>query len=106
MVKGMGSYGHGSVCRVIVVVLWTCAKDVREQARRFAQAMKASLIFSSTSHSINVQKVRCPSQSHKTWHTNSKQIFKIVLSKAFDLKCTIPEVENIGEPLLLYQTVA
>ncbi|WEW61137.1 Ras GTPase tem1 [Emydomyces testavorans] len=35
----------------------------------------------------------------------SIQIFKIVLSKAFDLKCTIPEIENIGEPLLLYQNV-
>ncbi|EEQ31119.1 septum-promoting GTP-binding protein 1 [Microsporum canis CBS 113480] len=35
----------------------------------------------------------------------SIQIFKIVLSKAFDLKCTIPEIENIGEPLLLYQSV-
>jgi GTP-binding protein of the ras superfamily involved in termination of M-phase len=34
-----------------------------------------------------------------------RQIFKIVLSKAFDLKCTIPEIENIGEPLLLYQAV-
>ena len=34
---------------------------------------------------------------------NVLQIFKIVLSKAFDLKCTIPEIENIGEPLLLYQ---
>ena len=32
------------------------------------------------------------------------QIFKIVLSKAFDLKCTIPEIENVGEPLLLYQS--
>jgi len=28
-----------------------------QQAKRFARAMKASLIFSSTSHSINVQKV-------------------------------------------------
>lgn len=28
------------------------------QARRFAKAMRAALIFSSTSHSINVQKVR------------------------------------------------
>ena len=28
-----------------------------DQARRFAKAMRASLIFSSTSHSINVQKV-------------------------------------------------
>lgn len=63
-------------------------EEISNQARRFAKAMRASLIFSSTSHSINVQK-----------------IFKIVLSKAFDLKCTIPEIENVGEPLLLYQSV-
>ncbi|OCK77988.1 small GTPase [Lepidopterella palustris CBS 459.81] len=63
-------------------------EEISTQAKRFAKAMKASLIFSSTSHSINVQK-----------------IFKIVLSKAFDLRCTIPEIENIGEPLLLYQSV-
>ena len=62
-------------------------------------------------------------QQHKSQHQCSKgtwlsifgydhlmlnlmgQIFKIVLSKAFDLKCTIPEIENIGEPLLLYQSV-
>ncbi|KAJ4425220.1 Ras GTPase tem1 [Gnomoniopsis sp. IMI 355080] len=61
-------------------------EEISGQARRFAKAMRAALIFSSTSHSINVQK-----------------IFKIVLSKAFDLKCTIPEIENVGEPLLLYQ---
>ncbi|KUI71018.1 Septum-promoting GTP-binding protein 1 [Cytospora mali] len=61
-------------------------EEISTQARRFANAMRAALIFSSTSHSINVQK-----------------IFKIVLSKAFDLKCTIPEIENVGEPLLLYQ---
>ncbi|KAF7717582.1 Small GTPase superfamily, Tem1 protein [Penicillium ucsense] len=63
-------------------------EEISLQAKRFAKAMKASLIFSSTSHSINVQK-----------------IFKIVLAKAFDLKCTIPEIENIGEPLLLYKNV-
>lgn len=33
------------------------------QARRFAKAMRASLIFSSTSHSINVQKVSSPHDS-------------------------------------------
>ncbi|KYK60886.1 hypothetical protein DCS_02025 [Drechmeria coniospora] len=60
-------------------------EEISNQAIRFAKAMRASLIFSSTSHSINVQK-----------------IFKIVLSKAFDLKCTIPEIENVGEPLLLF----
>nr|POF18601.1 septum-promoting gtp-binding protein 1 [Quercus suber] len=63
-------------------------EEISTQAKRFAKAMKASLIFSSTSHSINVQK-----------------IFKIVLSKAFDLRCTIPEIEHVGEPLLLYQAV-
>jgi GTP-binding protein of the ras superfamily involved in termination of M-phase len=66
--------------------------------------MKASLIFSSTSHSINVQKV-CIVMTHAMYDTDHPQIFKIVLSKAFDLKCTIPEIENIGEPLLLYQAV-
>ncbi|KAG0312824.1 septum-promoting GTP-binding protein 1, partial [Dissophora globulifera] len=54
-------------------------------ARKFAKAMKAPLIFCSTSHSINVQK-----------------IFKIVLSKAFDLKCTIPEISEPGAPILEY----
>lgn len=55
------------------------------QAKRFAKAMHASLIFCSTAASINVQK-----------------IFKIVLAKAFDLKCTIPEINNVGEPILVY----
>ncbi|EFX00197.1 GTP-binding protein [Grosmannia clavigera kw1407] len=54
-------------------------EEISNQARRFAKAMRAALIFSSTSHSNNVQK-----------------IFKIVLSKAFDLKCTIPEIENFA----------
>lgn len=74
------------------------------QAKRFARAMKASLIFSSTSHSINVQKVYSL-RVERLANAHRPQIFKIVLSKAFDLKCTIPEIENIGEPLLLYQAV-
>lgn len=55
------------------------------QARRYAKAMKAPLIFCSTSLSINVQK-----------------IFKVVLSKAFDLKCTIEPITNVGEPIFEY----
>ncbi|GAA6010486.1 hypothetical protein JCM10207_001328 [Rhodosporidiobolus poonsookiae] len=62
--------------------------EITRQAKRFSKAMKAPLIFCSTSHSINVQK-----------------IFKIVLSKAFDLKCTIPEIDGVGEPLLIYLDV-
>lgn len=60
-------------------------EEITRQAKRFSQAMKAPLIFCSTSHSINVQK-----------------IFKIVLARAFDLKCTIPRVEVTGQPILLY----
>lgn len=67
--------------------------------------MKASLIFSSTSHSINVQKVSFQASPTDYYGTDIEQIFKIVLSKAFDLRCTIPEIEHVGEPLLLYQHV-
>ncbi|KAG6334200.1 hypothetical protein ID866_4885 [Astraeus odoratus] len=63
-------------------------EEITKQAKRFAKAMHASLIFCSTSASINVQK-----------------IFKIVLAKAFDLKCVIPEIEGVGEPLLIYVDV-
>ena len=47
--------------------------------------MKAPLVFSSASHSINVQKM-----------------FKIVLSKVFELKSTVAEIVAIGEPLLIF----
>ncbi|RLV93101.1 Origin recognition complex subunit 1 [Spathaspora sp. JA1] len=64
--------------------------EITQQAKKFAQAMKAPVIFCSTSHSINVQK-----------------IFKIVLSKAFDLKLNLEEIINIGEPILIFkQTTA
>jgi GTP-binding protein of the ras superfamily involved in termination of M-phase len=49
--------------------------EIDKQARKFARAMHAPLIFTSASHSINVQKM-----------------FKVVLSKVFDLKCNLDEV--------------
>jgi len=57
--------------------------DITKQARKFAKAMKAPLIFCSASHSINVQK-----------------IFKLVLSKVFELKCNIKKLSNIGDPII------
>eukprot|EP00127_Corallochytrium_limacisporum_P005443 Clim_evm12s205 gene=Clim_evmTU12s205 len=60
-------------------------EEITKQARKFAKAMKAPLIFCSTSASINVQK-----------------IFKIILSKVFNLKCTIPPITHVGEPILEY----
>lgn len=63
-------------------------EQITRQAKKYADAMNAPLIFCSTSASINIQK-----------------IFKIVISKAFDLKLKIPEIVNTGEPILLYQEV-
>lgn len=60
-------------------------EEITNLARKYAKAMKAPLIFCSTQLSINVQK-----------------IFKIVLSKCFDLKCNIPPITQIGEPILEY----
>jgi GTP-binding protein of the ras superfamily involved in termination of M-phase len=60
-------------------------EEITKQARKFAKAMKAPLIFCSAHSSINVQK-----------------IFKIVLAKACDLKCTIEPITKVGEPILEY----
>eukprot|EP01087_Luapelamoeba_hula_P019452 TRINITY_DN644_c0_g1_i1.p1 TRINITY_DN644_c0_g1~~TRINITY_DN644_c0_g1_i1.p1 ORF type:complete len:259 (-),score=58.27 TRINITY_DN644_c0_g1_i1:96-872(-) len=60
-------------------------EDITKQARKFAKAMKAPLIFCSANASINVLK-----------------IFKIVLARAFDLKCTIDPITAVGEPILEY----
>ncbi len=60
--------------------------EITQQAMKYGNAMRAPVIFCSTSHSINVQK-----------------IFKIILSKAFDLKLTLDEIVNTGEPILLYK---
>lgn len=73
---------------MFIVILTFAYPVCAHQAKRFAKAMHASLVFCSTSASINVQK-----------------IFKIVLAKAFDLKCVIPEIEGVGEPILLYVDV-
>jgi len=63
--------------------------EITKQARKFAKAMKAPLIFCSASHSINVQK-----------------IFKLVLSKVFELKCNVKQLKNIGDPIIEYDTGA
>ena len=60
-------------------------ESVTKMARKYAKAMKAPLIFSSASHSININK-----------------IFKIILSRVFNLKCTIDRISNVGDPILEY----
>jgi len=62
------------------------AKDITIQARRFAKAMKAPLIFCSSSAPINILK-----------------LFKIVLSKVFQLPCKVEEISTIGHPIIEYR---
>jgi len=59
--------------------------EITKQAIKFARAMKAPLIFCSSSHSINI-----------------KNIFKIVVSKVFDLKCDVKKIDTIGDPIIDY----
>uniref|UniRef100_A0A6B2LJC3 Septum-promoting GTP-binding protein 1 n=1 Tax=Arcella intermedia TaxID=1963864 RepID=A0A6B2LJC3_9EUKA len=60
--------------------------EVLTMARKFAKSMHAPLVFCSAAYSINI-----------------KKIFKIVLAKAFDLKCNVPEITQPGEPIIEYQ---
>ncbi|TID16240.1 hypothetical protein CANINC_004239 [Pichia inconspicua] len=63
-------------------------EEITRQAKKYAKAMNAPLIFTSTSTSINV-----------------KKIFKIIISKVFDLGLKTPEITNVGEPIVLYKDV-
>ena len=59
--------------------------EIDRNARKFAKAMKAPCIFTSAHESINVQKM-----------------FKVILSRVFDLKCTLEKLVEVGEPLLIF----
>lgn len=67
--------------------------------------MKAPLIFCSTSHSINIQKIfkivlSKVSTFYFSW-ISSSLLIKLSRNQAFDLKCNIPEITETGEPLLI-----
>lgn len=63
-------------------------REISKTAMEYAQVMDAPLVFSSTAKSINVQK-----------------IFKIALAKIFNLTLTVPEIKEIGDPLLMYKSL-
>ena len=60
-------------------------ESVTKHALRFAHAMRAPCIFCSSADSTNIQ-----------------NIFKIILSRVFDLQCTIAMKSEPGEPILVY----
>ncbi|CAM9404409.1 unnamed protein product [Phaeothamnion confervicola] len=88
-VRGLNRNAHaflvGTKYDVFTTLTAEEQQDMDKQARKFAKAMHAPLIFTSASHSINVQKM-----------------FKVVLSKVFDLRCNLDQIEVPGEPLLLF----
>ncbi|GMM56560.1 hypothetical protein DAKH74_031760 [Maudiozyma humilis] len=61
-------------------------EDISRTCLRYAQVMNAPVIFTSSTHAINIQK-----------------LFKVIVSKVFNLTLTIPEVNDIGDPLLIYK---
>ncbi|KAJ6233684.1 protein tem1 [Anaeramoeba flamelloides] len=58
-------------------------EEITKTARRYAKAMKAPLIFCSAKVPINVRK-----------------LFKIILSRVFDLRCKIPKITQVGDPIM------
>lgn len=58
---------------------------ITTQARRFAKAMGAPLVYISAFDSINVN-----------------NLFKILVSKAFGIRCTLKMVSRTGLPILEY----
>ena len=60
---------------------------VAEQARKYARAMKAPLVFTSSSHGVSINK-----------------LFRLVLCKAFSLSTEgIEQIHAAGEPLFEFQ---
>jgi len=61
-------------------------EEITTQARKFSKAMKAPLIYCSSSHSINV-----------------KKIFQLILANVFHLRPKVAEIKKISEPLVEYK---
>lgn len=63
-------------------------EQISRTSMKYAQAMDSPLVFCSTSNSINIQK-----------------IFKVIIAKAFNLTLKVPEIKQIGDPLLIYKSL-
>lgn len=61
-------------------------KEMTAQARKFSKAMKAPMIFCSSSHSINI-----------------KKIFQLIIAKVFRLRPKIVETTKVTEPIIEYK---
>lgn len=60
-------------------------EDIVTQARKYAKAMHAPLIFCSASHGINVQK-----------------LFKLIFEKVFSIEPDIEQKHDVGDAIFEY----
>ena len=60
-------------------------EEISRTCLKYAQIMDSPVIFSSSAYSINIQ-----------------ILFKIIIAKIFNLRLTISEISDIGDPLLIY----
>lgn len=60
-------------------------KETTEAAEKYAKAMKAPLIFTSSLKAVNV-----------------KSIFEITLCKLFELPCKVEKITGVGKPIIDY----
>lgn len=63
-------------------------EEITSQARKFSKAMKAPLIYCSSSHSINI-----------------KKIFQIIIAKVFHLRPKVAEAKKHTEPIVEYKAI-
>lgn len=100
--------------------------EITADARKYAKAMHAPLIFCSSSHGINVLKVRVM-QSEAAWQSlackaaivcrqdaasvltpalacpsTSLQLFKLVFEHVFSIEPDVEQKHAVGEPILEY----
>ncbi|CAB4256517.1 similar to Saccharomyces cerevisiae YML064C TEM1 GTP-binding protein of the ras superfamily involved in termination of M-phase [Maudiozyma barnettii] len=61
-------------------------EEISRTCLKYAQIMDSPVIFSSSAYSINIQ-----------------ILFKIIIAKIFNLRLTISEISDIGDPLLIYK---
>lgn len=89
------SFGLNSNCIPILVgtkydLFIDMKQDYQEEISRtcikYAQVIDSPVVFCSSAYSINIQK-----------------LFKIIIAKIFNLTLMIPEINDIGDPLLIYK---
>lgn len=83
--------------------------DILKQARRFAHAMKAALVFCSASHSINIQKLfsLIISKGAHLFACSNFSLLQLICIlycfPVFNIACTVPQLTKLGEPIIEYQ---